>query len=466
MGRPATGHLSENRSAATGRLTSWGLQFSHAGRRRYVTLPATTRDQALREMAVVMDEVRQGVWVPPRPRRPTPARGAMPSFQKFAGTWVARQKDEGGRRQTGLSAAGQADLQWRFEHLLAHFAWMPMDEITVSDVDDFRLAKVREGALGATSINKMLTTLAAILETAVEYELIARNPAKGRRRRLPASKPHRSWIDRADHITALLDAAREIDCEGRAGAGLRRPLIATLLFAGLRVGELMALRWSDVDLARGTIRVRQAKTDAGVRIVHILPVLHGELAAHRDRVKAGPSRLVFCTSSGRPLGASNVRIRVLTRAVQRANAELEAGDRQPLPAGLTPHSLRRTFASLLFAIGEPPTYVMSQMGHTTPALTLALYAREMNRRDGEHARLRTLIAPRPPQIGAGSLSSTSTAMATQITSQRGTTDRNFRGSSAPADRLQGSAHALEKPALLTVSRERHALIDDVQAGGS
>ncbi len=222
----------------------------------------------------------------------------------------------------------------------------------------------------------------------------------------------------------MLDAAREIDSEGRAGAGLRRPLIATLLFAGLRVGELMALRWSDVDLVRGTIRVRQAKTDAGVRIVHMLPVLRRELAEHRDRVKAGPSQLVFCTSSGRPLGASNIRIRVLARAVQRANAELEAGGRQPLPVGLTPHSLRRTFASLLFAIGEPPTYVMSQMGHTTPALTLALYAREMNRRDGEHGRLKALIAPRPRQIGVGTMSSTSTATAKRITFNREAIDRS------------------------------------------
>jgi len=466
MGRPATGHLSENRSAATGRLTSWGLQFSHTGRRRYVTLPATTRDQALREMAVVMDEVRRGVWVPPQPRRSTPASGTMPSFEKFAGAWLARQKDEGGRRQTGLSAAGQADLQWRFEHLLAHFAWMSMDEITVSDVDDFRLAKVREGALGATSINKMIATLAAILETAVEYELIDRNPAKGRKRRLPTVKPHRSWLDRADHITALLDAAHEVDREGRAGVGLRRPLIATLLFAGLRVGELMTLRWNDVDLARGTIRVRQAKTDAGVRIVHMLPVLRRELAEYRERVKAGPSQLVFCTSSGRPIGASNVRIRVLARAVQRANAELEAGGGQPLPAGLTPHSLRRTFASLLFAIGEPPTYVMNQMGHTTAGLTLALYAREMNRRDGEHGRLNALIAPRPRQIGAGTISSTSTAIARQITPHRAMTDPMLRSSPAPADRIQRSAHALEEPALLTPSRERDTLIDDVQASGS
>jgi integrase len=58
---------------------------------------------------------------------------------------------------------------------------------------------------------------------------------------------------------------------------VRRPLIAVLVFAGLRLGEFQALRWGDVDLLRGTIRVRQAKTDAGVRIVHMLPILRREL---------------------------------------------------------------------------------------------------------------------------------------------------------------------------------------------
>jgi hypothetical protein len=88
-------------------------------------------------------------------------------------------KAEGGRLRTGLSRSGQADLQWRFEHLLAYFTGTSIDEITIADVDGFRLAKVREGKLGATSINKMIATLAAILETAVEHELIHRNPAKG-----------------------------------------------------------------------------------------------------------------------------------------------------------------------------------------------------------------------------------------------------------------------------------------------
>ena len=414
MGRPATGHLSEKRSKGTGRITSWGLRFSYAGTRRHITLPALTREQAERERAVVMEEVRSGVWVPPRKRGPGRRLGAMPTFERFAGEWIARQKDEGGRRQMGLSASGQADLQWRLEHLLAYFAAMPLDEITVPDVDGFRLSKVREGALGVTSINKMLTTLAAILETAVEYELIARNPAKGRKRRLPVVTPVRSWLDRADHIEALLDGAGELDQEGRATVGLRRPLIATLAFAGLRLGEVLALYWHDVDLNRGTIRVRQAKTDAGVRIVHMLPVLRRELAGYRDRLEPSPNRRVFATSSGGTIGATNVRIRMLARAVERTNATLAAKGQEPLPEGLTPHSLRRTFASLLFALGEPPTYVMSQMGHTTPGLTLALYAREMNRRDGERHRLRALVSDEPQQRAATGPSSATATGAVQI----------------------------------------------------
>ena len=99
---------------------------------------------------------------------------------------------------------------------------------------------------------------------------------------------------------------------------------------------------------------------------------------------------------------------MLARAIERANATLAAKEQQPLPGGLTLHSLRRTFASLLFALGEPPTYVMSQMGHTTPGLTLALYAREMNRRDGERQRLRALVTDEP-QKPAATAPSTATA---------------------------------------------------------
>ncbi|MGH2973727.1 MAG: hypothetical protein ACRDLL_02520 [Solirubrobacterales bacterium] len=63
-----------------------------------------------------------------------------------------------------------------------------------------------EGTISAASINKTITRLAQILEVAFERELIDRNPARGKRRRLKERKPERTWLDRAEQIVALLDA--------------------------------------------------------------------------------------------------------------------------------------------------------------------------------------------------------------------------------------------------------------------
>jgi integrase len=387
MGRPTTGHLREIHSRVTGKVVAYSARVTYNGQRRTVPLEATTREMALREMTRMVDEQRRGIWLEPLPMR----LRRSPRFDKFAEEWFARQRLEGGRYRTGLSPSGEADLRWRLDHLRAHFALVPINAITIADVDNYRLTKVQEGALNATSINKTIVTLAAILDTAVEYELINRNPAKGRRRRLAAVKPHRSWLDRSEQITALLDAVYEIDRETRLRIGQRRALIATFVFAGLRLGEALALRWEDVDLEAGTIRVCEAKTDAGVRTVNLLPVLRNELVVYKATLDESGSALLFGTRNGRPWAPSNVRLRILAPATQRASTQLEGEGLAPLPPGITPHSLRRTFASLLFALGESPPYVMNQIGHTTAGLTLALYARDMNRRDGERDRLRALV---------------------------------------------------------------------------
>ncbi len=391
MARPATGQVVVDTRR---RSPTYGLRFRAYGRREYITLGTAnegwTRTKAQTELQNVLADVRRGIWRPPVVEVAQAPR-EVPTFHVFASEWFERQKVEGGRRGGGLSNAGTADLEWRLSnHLLPVFASRRLDQVTVEDVDRYRLGKVREGKLGVTSINKTLTTLAAILEAAVEYELIARNPARGRRRRLPAVTPRRSWLDRADHIAALLDGAGKLDRAARVSHGQRRALLATLTFAGLRLGEALSLRWHDVDLTRGTITVRAAKTDAGVRTVNLLPILHAELRDYRAQLDPAPDALVFCTTTGHRLGATNVRRRILDKAVTHANTILAEAGFEPLPEGLTPHSLRRTFASLLFALGETPPYVMAQMGHTTPNLTLAIYARQMDRRDGELERLRRL----------------------------------------------------------------------------
>lgn len=391
MPRQPTGQVVEKKTARRGKV--YALRFPAYGRRQYVTLgPATdgwTRRTAEAELERVLAAVKLGIWRPPdRGDVEEEEAPSVPTFHTFASEWFASRRGE-------LRPNTQLDYEWQLtHHLLPFFAAFRLDEIDVRLVDRYRHAKVSEGRLSATSVNKTLTRLAQILDVAVEYELIARNPARGRNRKLRASKPRTVWLDTPEQIDALLSAAGELDREahvGRRHVG-RRALLSTLVFAGLRIGELCALRWRDVDLARGRLHVHDSKTAAGVRTIELLPVLREELSTYKaGRRRCAPDALVFATSSGAQLGRDNVRNRVLALSVKRANERLAEADLVPLPEGLTLHKLRHTFASLLVALGEDPGHAMDQLGHTDPAFTLRVYRHAMRRDPGEKDRLRALV---------------------------------------------------------------------------
>lgn len=384
MPKPATGQVIE-RNTRSGRK-SFALRFRAPGfDRPYVHLgysPEWNRKRAKEELSNVMADVRRGIWRPPDPEpAPEPPR-QMPTFHEFASEWYERRALEG-LRQRSLEY-----LKWALsDHLLPYFADMPLDRISVEEVDRYSRGKVAEGRLGGRSINKTLETLSAVMELAVEYGYVGSNSAKGRRRRLPTSQPSRLYLE-PDQVRALLDAAGELDAEDRSGRHYRRPMLATLAYAGLRIGELLALRWRDVDLAGGRLMVRQSKTHAGLRAVDVQPELRDELAALKATALPAPADFVFPTATGRPNNRNNVRRRVLVRAVQRANARVaEQGGCDALPERLSPHALRRTFASWLVAEGEDIAYVMAQLGHTDPQMTLGLYAKALrSKRRRPHAR--------------------------------------------------------------------------------
>ncbi len=236
------------------------------------------------------------------------------------------------------------DYRWQLcHHLLPLFHRHRLSQITVAEIDRYRTAKVREGALAASSINKTLTRLGQILDVAEERDLIARNPMRvnRRRRKLREPTPTRPYLDRVEHIEALLVAADELDREARRDRRLpRRAIIATLTFAGLRLGEMLALRWSDVDLAGARLRVGESKTDAGRREVKLLPALRDELAALKATTCPEGNDLVFATTTGRLQSPSNIRNRVLDGAVRRANEHLREGDLASLPR--RPHPRTRS----------------------------------------------------------------------------------------------------------------------------
>lgn len=388
MSRKATGAILEHVGADGTVYRS--LRFTAYGKRRRVPLGPVDQDTAERKLRIALDQVAEGTWQPPTPVEAPAEPEPTLTFHDLADQWWVRNEKQ-------LRPSTQTDYKWRLEcHLIPYFGEYPLDRITFDHVEQYIADKLGEAKpLSARSVNMTVTLAAAIMEGAVERELIARNPFKGKSRRAREREPKRSYLDTAQQVAALLDAAGQRDREANEIRKHveRRAMIATMAFAGVRVGELTGLRWRDVDLAGGWLRVEDSKTDAGRRKVKIRGALRDELVgvrAHRATTP-DPDAFVFPTSTGAEFTTNNVRKRVLAPAAALASKQLVAKGYAPLPEGLTPHSLRRTFASILYAIGEDPGIVMDEMGHTDPALALRVYRQSMRRDQGEKDRLRALI---------------------------------------------------------------------------
>lgn len=408
MARPATGTIIEQTNVQ-GRVTRT-LRFPVGGKKKKVALGLVTRQEAEDRLAVELARVRAGEWQPPEAM--APASVDVPTFHAFAEQWWTLSEAQ-------LAPNTRADYRWRLEkHLLGYFGELPLDQIKAATVESYVAGKLggaryehgrevgKGRALSPRSVNMSVVLLGAILDRAVKHELIARNYARGCRAKERA--PRRTYLETAGQIEALLEGAGELDRDAPKDKRhvRRRAMLAVLVFAGLRIGELLALRWREVDLAAGWLTVGESKTDAGRRKVKIRGALRDELLSARADASSTDG-LVFPTRTGKPMGAENFRNRTLAGAVRCANKRLdEAGD-APLPDGLTPHSLRRTFASVLYALGEDPGTVMDEMGHTDPALALRVYAQAMRRGEAEQKALRalvegdTLAAPDGRKVKAG-----------------------------------------------------------------
>lgn len=378
MARAATGQVLD-RKGKRGR--TFALRFRACGQRQYVTLGTAdegwTRADAEKELANVLADVRRGIWRPPAPIEVVQAT-EEPTFHVYASEWVERRRYE---------VAERTVEHWRWllsSHLLPFFSDYRPSQITGRLVDQYKVAKLREReeqghGLSPTSINKTLKILAQILDDAIEDGYLSENPARGKRRRLKAAKPKRTWLE-LDQVQVLIDAAKD-----------HRPLIATMVLAGLRVSELIGLRWRDVDLVRSRLRVTDSKTDAGHREVDLSPWLRQELIEHSARARfVDASDPVFATRNGTLRNRSNITRQILHPAIDRANAKLAEAGLGPIE-GVTNHSLRRTFASLLYEAGATPAYVMQQMGHESSALALEVYSKVMERKRDTGAQMDALV---------------------------------------------------------------------------
>lgn len=276
----------------------------------------------------------------------------------------------------------------------------------------------RRRGLSNGSINKVVAGVRQVLKEAKRHNLIEHNPADDPECYLRAPAPRRSFLELVE-VEALLAAARRLEARHRgltwpdvrairASAALatqlareyrvsdtlirkvrrgdlwvdrpernrndvpRVAIVATLVLAGLRISELCALDGRHVDLAGRSIRVPRIKTDASERVIPMLPALHEVLLAHSADYDYGPDEPVFATRNGSRNNPDNLRARIVGAVHQEADTLLASAGRAPI-AHVTPHTLRRTFASLLAELGVSPRRAMYLLGHTDPKLTMGVY---------------------------------------------------------------------------------------------
>jgi integrase len=178
------------------------------------------------------------------------------------------------------------------------------------------------------------------------------------------------------------------------------PLWELALTTGMRQGELLGLRWGDINFEERTLWVRQAvyrgwvgepKTASGVRSIPLLPAVLESLREHRRhqnerRLKAGPdwedNDLVICTQTGGVYGHTNV------------NMEHEKIMAQVGVTRIRFHDLRHTYATLALSAGIPAHVVSAILGHANIKITLNTYAHVLpTQYEDVRERLELLLYP-------------------------------------------------------------------------
>ncbi|HKV28933.1 MAG TPA: site-specific integrase [Candidatus Acidoferrales bacterium] len=200
--------------------------------------------------------------------------------------------------------------------------------------------------------------MSGILQRAVEWGYLQFNPARGVK--LPPMQRRRNTVVLTREQLAILLQSLQ---------GAVKTLAVTAAMTGLRIGEVLALRWRNVDFDKNVIRVREAvylghfstpKTKSSIRDVPLGPALRQALV---DARKSAPDEaLVFGTRNGTPLDAKNI----LRRCIRPMCARLG------LPI-ITWHSFRHTHATLLSDLGESLKTAQAQLGHSRLSTTAEIY---------------------------------------------------------------------------------------------
>jgi integrase len=272
-------------------------------------------------------------------------------------------------------------------HISPHIGRLLLKQFDLSHVRHL-VARLLNDGESAWTAKMARAVLHNAFAAAVEFKLLVKNPC---------TKSRRSNVDKIDpplkemavlteaQAAKFLDAAKEYRLYA---------LFAMALGTGMRQGELLGLRWGDVDFERGVVQVRNSlaqlkgkgvgadkfvlkdpKSKTSRRAITLpvfaLDALHG----HRQAMVAegNASAVVFCTKTGNYIAKSNLTRWTFAPILKKAGLKLRF------------HDLRHTHASLLLAKGHSIKAVAKRLGHSDVAMTLRTYAHVLPDDDGRLA---------------------------------------------------------------------------------
>ena len=292
---------------------------------------------------------------------------APPTVMDCAGRWLRTYVKNSLAKSTYQSYESALRL-----HILPVMGECPMDQIRRADIKDLIYRKMGEG-LDPKTIRNITTCLSSLMTHAMEDEIIPANPAfrMGRHyRKKPKQRDQINPLTR-EELSLVLETAR-------AHYSSHYPTLLCAARTGLRMGELLAVQWGDLDFNGGFIEVRRAwvrgelkapKSGKSRRVdmsIQLMDTLKRLMTSRKEEaLKKGWKSVpewVFCNEEGGPLDKDNLRKRVFYKCLEKAGVRR-----------VRFHDLRHTYASLLLQQGESPQYVQSQLGHHSIQVTVDIY---------------------------------------------------------------------------------------------
>jgi len=346
----------------TKRRDRWIIDFyDQHGVRRWKTLRKTiTKTEAKEELRNVEDMISKGVFMP---------LGKTPTFKKVAESWLEYKK-------SFLRITTYNVYSGHIENHFSELLEIKINRIMTNNIEKWITKRQSEG-MNILTLRKIIVTLNQIMAYAVRHKLIDSNPVRD------AERPRKSIDDQTggkieilspEQIRALLEAIPDQKY---------KTLFLTAIMTGARQGELLGLKWSDVDFSKKQININRTfnhqqffspKTKQSVRAIDCPPSLIQELRLWKLASPRNDLDLVFANDAGEAMNYSNMVQRHFFKGLKKAE----------IPR-IRFHDLRHSYASLLLHQGENIKYIQTQLGHSSPTVTLNVYSHLMKKENQEAA---------------------------------------------------------------------------------